>query len=178
QLSEQTKAGYAMLNFGGKDAEIFGINVVGNAGVRVVQTKEVSTGAASFPNFTNLAALAPCGTPLGVGNVVNPACYLTRPAALPSFNVRFGLTSKDFIRFAYSKAISRPDVGLLRNYVSINSPFINTGPDSPYVVYNSPTAAHVAANVVGYNFLFNSTAGNAGLLPESADQFDLSYERY
>jgi TonB-dependent receptor len=198
QLSEQTKAGYAMLNFGGKDADIFGVNVVGNAGVRVVQTKEVSTGAASFPNTTNLAALAPCGTPLGVGNVVNPACYLT-PAilafsngnngtpntysgthtdALPSFNVRFGLDAKDFIRFAYSKAISRPDVGLLRNYVSINSPFINTGPDSPYVVYNSPTAAHVAANVVGYNFLFNSTAGNAALQPESADQFDLSYERY
>jgi len=198
QLSEQTKAGYAMLNFGGKDADIFGVNVVGNAGVRVVQTKEVSTGAASFPNTTNLAALAPCGTPLGVGNVVNPACYLT-PAilafsngnngtpntysgthtdALPSFNVRFGLDAKDFIRFAYSKAISRPDIGLLRNYVSINSPFINTGPDSPYVVYNSPTAAHVAANVVGYNFLFNSTAGNAALQPESADQFDLSYERY
>jgi TonB-dependent receptor len=46
------------------------------------------------------------------------------------------------------------------------------------VVYSSPTAAHVAANVVGYNFVFNSTAGNAGLLPESADQLDLSYERY
>src|SRR5271168_3213943 len=198
QLSEQTKAGYAMLNFGGKDAELFGVNVVGNAGVRVVQTKEVSTGSVSYPNFSNLAALAPCGTALGVGNVVNPACYLT-PAivafsngsngtpntytgthtdALPSFNVRFGLDAKDFIRFAYSRAISRPDVGYLRNYISINSPFINTGPDSPYVVYNSPTAAHVAANVVGYNFVFNSTAGNAALQPESADQFDLSYERY
>jgi hypothetical protein len=131
QLTEQTKAAYVMLNFGGRDSDIFGVNVVGNAGVRVVQTKEVSSGAVSFPNFTNLAALAPCGTPLGVGNVVNPACYLT-PAilafsngsngtpntysgthtdVLPSFNVRFGLDEKDFIRFAYSKAISRPDVG-------------------------------------------------------------------
>jgi TonB-dependent receptor len=198
QLTEQTKAAYMMLNFGGRDSDIFGVNVVGNAGVRVVQTKEISSGAVSYPDTTNLAALAPCGTPLGVGNVVNPACYLT-PAilafsngsngtpntytgthtdALPSFNVRFGLDAKDFIRFAYSKAISRPDVGYLRNYVSINSPFINTGPDSPYVVYNSPTAAHTTANVVGYNFVFNSTAGNAALLPESADQFDLSYERY
>jgi len=198
QLEEQTKAAYLMLNFGGPNSDIFGVNIVGNAGVRVVQTKEISAGSVSYPDQTNLAALAPCGTPLGAGNVVNPACYLT-PAilafsngangtpntysathtdALPSFNVRFGLDAKDFIRFAYSKAISRPDVGLLRNYVQINSPFINTGPDSPYVVYNSPTAAHVAANVVGYKFVFNSTAGNAGLLPESADQFDLSYERY
>jgi TonB-dependent receptor len=197
QIEEQTKAAYLMLNFGGPNSDIFGVNVVGNVGVRVVQTKEISNGNVAYPDTTNLAALAPCGTPLGAGNVVNPSCYLTpdilafstgggspnsftgtHTDALPSFNVRFGLTTQDFIRFAYSKAISRPDMGLLRNYVQINSPFINTGPDSPYVVYSSPTAAHVAANVTGYNFVFNSTAGNAALLPESADQFDLSYERY
>ena len=62
--------------------------------------------------------------------------------------------------------------------MQVNAPFINTTPDSPYVVYNSPTAAHVASNVVGYKWVFNSTAGNAALLPEMSDQFDLSYERY
>jgi TonB-dependent receptor len=198
QLEEQTKAAYVMLNFGGPNSNIFGsVNVVGNVGVRVVQTQEKSAGSVGYPTTTNLLALGACGTPLSAGNVVNPSCYLTPDVvafsngggapntytathtnALPSFNVRFGLDEKDFIRFAYSKAISRPDIGLLRNYVQINSPYINTGPDSPYVVYNSPTAAHVAANVTGYKFVFNSTAGNAGLLPESADQFDLSYERY
>jgi TonB-dependent receptor len=197
ELEEETKAAYLMLNFGGPNADLFGVNVVGNVGVRVVQTKEISNGSVSYPDLTNLAALAACSTPLSPGIVVNPGCYLTpqilafsngggspnaytgtHTDALPSFNVRFGLTTQDYIRFAYSKAISRPDIGLLRNYVQVNSPFINTGPDSPYVVYNSPTAAHVAANVVGYNFVFNATAGNAALLPESADQFDLSYERY
>ena len=59
--------------------------------------------------------------------------------------------------------MSRPDIGLLRNFVSINPPVINTSPDSPYVVYNSPTAAHTAANVTGYNFVFQANAGNAGL---------------
>jgi TonB-dependent receptor len=196
QLDETTKAAYLMLNFGGANANIFGINVVGNAGVRVVRTGENSSGAVGFPAPLNLT-FAPCGTPLSAGNIVNPACYVTPAIAafanggstpnsydaehtnvLPSFNVRFGLDEKDFIRFAYSKAISRPDIGLLRNYVQMNAPFLNTTPDSPYVVYNSPTAAHVAANVVGYNFVFNSTAGNAALLPESADQLDLSYERY
>jgi TonB-dependent receptor len=196
QLDETTKAAYLMLNFGGTNSSIFGVNVVGNAGVRVVETGENSIGGVEFPAPLNLT-FAKCGSPLSAGNVVNPGCYVT-PAltafanggngqnsydaehtnVLPSFNVRFGLDEKDFIRFAYSKAISRPDIGLLRNYVQINTPFINTGPDSPYVVYSSPTAAHVAANVVGYNFVFNSTAGNAALRPESADQLDLSFERY
>ena len=199
QVDEKSKAGYIMLNFGGPDANIFGhVNVVGNVGVRIVETQESSGGSIGYPTSTNLLALAPCGTPLGPGSVVNPSCYLTPQVlafasgggtpntytsshtnALPSFNVRFGLDDKDFLRFAYSRAISRPDMGFLRNYVQINSPYTNdTGPNSPYVVYNSPTAAHTAANVVGYNFVFNATAGNAGLLPEMADQFDLSFERY
>jgi len=46
------------------------------------------------------------------------------------------------------------------------------------VVYNSPTAAHIPANVVGYNFIFQANAGNAGLRPIKSDQFDLSFERY
>jgi TonB-dependent receptor len=197
-VEEKTDAGYLMLNFGGKDSNIFGaINVVGNVGVRVVRTQEISDGSISYPDATNLLALSPCSAPLGPNSVVNPSCYLTPQVvafssgggtpntftgshtnALPSFNVRFGLDEKDYVRFAYSRALSRPDIGLLRNFVTINSPFINATPDSPYVIYNSPTAAHTAANVVGYDWVFNSTAGNAGLLPEIADQFDLSYERY
>ncbi len=197
KVDEVTKAAYVMLNFGGPSTDIFGqVNVVGNVGVRVVQTEETSTGNVAYPSATNLLGLGQCTPPVGT-NVVNPACYVTpdliafssgggasdtfrgtHTNALPSFNVRFGLTDKDFVRFAYSKAISRPSIGLLRNFVQINSPFINLGPDSPYVIYNSPTAAHVAANVIGYKFVFNATAGNAGLRPESADQFDLSYEKY
>jgi TonB-dependent receptor len=197
QTEEQTKAAYAMLNFGGANTSIFGqVNVVGNVGVRVVQTEETALGSVSYPAPTNLTNLGACVPATGV-NVVSAACYLT-PAilafansggssdtykgthtnVLPSFNVRFGVTDKDFVRFAYSKAISRPDTGLLRNTVQINSPFIDQTASSPYVIYNSPTAAHIAANVVGYKFLFNSTAGNANLRPESADQLDLSYERY
>jgi TonB-dependent receptor len=197
-VNERTEGGYVMLNFGGRDTSIFGhVNVVGNIGVRIVGTDETSAGSVGYPTATNLLALAPCNTPLGPNSVVNPSCYLTpgivafanggsssdtfrgsHVNTLPSFNVRFGLDPKDFVRFAYSRALARPDIGLLRNYVQINSPVINTSPDSPYVVYNSPTAPHTAANVVGYKFVFNSTAGNAGLLPELADQVDLSYERY
>jgi TonB-dependent receptor len=197
-LREQTKTAYAMLRFGGDDTNIFGgINVRGNVGVRVIRTMEDSAGSVGFPTATSLTQLPPCGTPLGPNSVVNPSCFLT-PAVLafangagapnsyrsaftswlPSFNVRFGLDREDFLRFAYSRALARPDIGLLRNYVQINPPAINTSPDSPFVVYNSPTAAHVAANVTGYNFVFQANAGNAALRPLMADQFDLSFERY
>ncbi len=196
-LRERTKAAYAMLNFGGDNATIFGnVAVVGNVGVRVVRTTENSNGSIGDPTADALNNLAPCNAPLG-SNVVNPSCYLTAGVLafasgggtpntyrhsftnwLPSFNVRFDLDRKDFLRFAYSKAISRPDIGYLRNYVQINSPIINAGPDSPYVIWSSPTAPHIPANVVGYNFVFQANAGNAALKPVSADQFDVSFERY
>jgi TonB-dependent receptor len=82
------------------------------------------------------------------------------------------------MRFAYSRAMSRPDIGLLRNFVAINAPIINTGADSPYIVWTNPSAPHTAANVAGYNFVFQADAGNAGLKPLIADQFDLTFERY
>ncbi|HYZ47405.1 MAG TPA: TonB-dependent receptor, partial [Sphingomonas sp.] len=197
RLRERTEAAYAMLRFGGEATYISGINVRGNVGVRVIRTTENSVGSVGFPTQTALTQLPACNAPLGANSVVNPSCYLTPSVLafavgggtpntyrssftnwLPSFNVRLGLDSKDFIRFAYSRALSRPDIGLLRNYVQINPPLIDTSPDSPYVIYNSPTAAHTAANVVGYKFVFQANAGNAGLRPLMADQFDLSFERY
>src|SRR5579863_1598857 len=166
-VEERTKAAYLMLNFGGDTANLFGrINVVGNVGARVVRTEEISSGSVEFPPATDVTSLPPCLSTLAAGSVVNASCYLT-PAivafansggspstelfaytnVLPSFNVRFGVDSEDFIRFAYSKAMSRPDIGLLRNYVQVTTPQLDTSADSPYVVYNSPTAAHIPANV-------------------------------
>ena len=199
-VEEKTKAAYAMLRFGGDDKTIFnGVTVQGNVGLRFVRTETTSSGGVAFPTNTwyNTVIATPCGTPLTQGNVVNPACYVTNALRdfsqgggsdndfsgkhdnwLPSFNVRFGIDDKSFIRFAASRAMSRPDFGLLRNFVAIQAPAINTGPDSPYVIYNSPTAAHVAANVTGYNFQFNADSGFGALKPITADQFDVTFEHY
>ena len=38
---------------------------------------------------------------------------------LPSFNVRLDITPKWLVRFAASKAMSRPDIGLLKNFVAL-----------------------------------------------------------
>ncbi len=198
RVRERTTAGYAMLRFGGDDKTIFGdVNVIGNVGVRVVRTKVDSTGSVAFPATNIFNNLPACDTALSGGSLLNVSCYVTpeiRAFAdggvtpntyrgtdtqwLPSFNVRFGLDAKDFVRFAYSRALSRPDFGLLRNTVAINAPIINTTADSPYIVYNSPTAERTPENVTGYNFVFVANAGNAGLRPITADQFDISFERY
>lgn len=197
KVREQTEAAYLMLRFGGDDKTIGGVSVVGNVGLRVVRTRGTSEGSIAFPAANVFANLQPCGTPLSGNNIVNPSCYLT-PAILafangaaqadtfkasstewlPSFNVRFGLDDRSFIRFAYSRAMSRPDIGFLRNSVAINGPIIATTADSPYIVFNSPTAPRTAANVTGYNFVFQANAGNAALKPITADQFDLSFEHY
>ncbi|RAK58327.1 TonB-dependent receptor [Phenylobacterium hankyongense] len=199
-VEEKTKAAYAMLRFGGDDVTIFnGVTVQGNVGVRFVRSELTSSGGVAYPTadwYRQLTAI-PCGTPLPSNVVVNPACYAT-PALLafsnggsslnsfggshddwlPSFNVRFGLTDRQFLRFAASRALARPDFGLLRNFANIQKPVIDVGPNSAYVVYNSPTAAHVAANVTGYNFIFNADSGYGALHPITADQFDISYENY
>jgi len=110
---------------------------------------QYSTGSSGVPQVT---LLPNANTNYAAGGFSNPTNYFipfpailafsnsggspntykgTHTNVLPAFNVRFGFTDKDFVRFAYSKAISRPDTGLLRNTVQINSPFINANADSP-----------------------------------------------
>ncbi len=198
-IREQTAAAYAMLKFGGNTTTIFdGITVQGNVGVRAVKTWDKSDGQVGFPDATTtFANLAPCDAALSGTAIVNPSCYLTDAVRafatgggtpnnlkathmnwLPSFNVRFGLDSKNYIRFGYSRAMSRPDIGLLRNYIMINAPLIDNTATSPYIVYKDPNGPHTAANVAGYNFVFNAESGYGGLKPITADQIDLSFERY
>lgn len=193
-VTEKTYAGYAMVNFGDRDTKLFDwLSVQGNAGVRVVRTSINSEGSVGFPTAQTLDNLlqTPCGSTLPPGAVVNPSCSITSSLlafadgsgipnsfstdytdVLPSFNVRFGLPQEQYVRFAASEAVSRPDFGLLRNFVSIQSPVIDTTAGSPYLIRDS------SGKVTGYQYEFTAQAGNAALRPEKADQFDLGYECY
>lgn len=196
-VHEKSKAAYLMLRFGGPEANIGKVNVVGNVGVRFVRTEVESNGNVSFPTsqWYNDAMASGQGACNAANNGTNQAtdiqCWLT-PAllaysnaagaknsldasytnVLPSFNVRLGFTEEQFVRFGYSKGISRPDFGLLRNSVAINGPPIDVSNSSPYLIKDA------AGNVTGYNFVFSAEAGYAGLKPVEADNFDLSYEWY
>src|SRR3546814_12807044 len=66
EVTEKTKAAYAMLGFGGDNAMLGGMNVRGNIGVRIVRTDIDSVGNVGFPQssiFTPVLS-RPCGTPL------------------------------------------------------------------------------------------------------------------
>jgi TonB-dependent receptor len=201
-VTEKTTAGYLMVGFGGEDLAIFGIPVSGNIGARYIKTELTSTGGVSFPTHdwyanNTLPTTPACNAPLTGNNVTNISCWLTPGLGtfsnggsglntygktsynlLPSFNVKFELTDNSILRFAVSEAMSRPDFGYLRNYVGISSPNIDVTNTSPYVIYNSPTAAHTPANVTGYNFVFIANAGNPALKPMTAWQYDATFEHY
>lgn len=189
-VTEKTNAAYAMLRFGGDQPVFGGITVRGNLGLRYIRTDVRSRGSVGYPPTTTFANITPCGQ-LPPGWVVNPACFLTPQVLafasgggtedtwrssyenwLPSFNVRFGLDTSNFVRFGYSKAISRPDFGLLRNFVSIQGPIIDGSASSPYLIRNA------AGAVTGYNFVFRAESGYPALKPIVADQFDLTFESY
>ena len=199
-VAEVTDAAYAMLRFGDDNHRLFGrIGVRGNVGVRYVRTEVESGGSVAFPvpSWYQLAAATPCNAPLAGDSVTNVSCWLTPDLLafsnglgvgnqlrrdhhdlLPSFNLRMQVDENEFVRFSVSRSLSRPDFGLLRNYVGIQAPTLDTSPSSPYVVYRSPGAAHIPENVVGYNFVFQADSGFAALEPITADNFDLAYENY
>ncbi len=86
-VTEKSKAAYLMLRFGGDDANLGSVNVVGNVGVRVVQTDVTSHGQVSFPTsqwYTNALASGQ-GACNAANNGTNQAtdiqCWLT-PALL------------------------------------------------------------------------------------------------
>jgi TonB-dependent receptor len=199
-VAEVTDAAYAMLRFGGDEHRLFGrIPVRGNVGVRYVRTQVESRGGVAFPVATwyQLAAATPCDAPLAGDSVTHVSCWLTPELLvfsnglgasdelsrdhhnlLPSLNLRLQVDDNEFVRFGASRSLSRPDFGLLRNYVGIQSPTLDTSPNSPYVVYSSPGAAHTSQNVAGYNFVFHADSGFGALAPITADNFDLAYENY
>lgn len=89
---------------------------------------------------------------------------------LPSINLRLGLNDEMIIRAAYSKGISRPDLGLLRNYFTINP-----------LTQDDPRTAGGDEPPEGFQdgwYGFDASGGNAFLKPTEADNYDLSFEWY
>jgi iron complex outermembrane recepter protein len=197
-VSEETTAAYVMLKFGGPDAMVGNFRVSGNIGLRYVQTKDVSSGSFTLPNPFTASQLACADIPVIPGQPTpNPpktvGCYLspadiafnsggsvlteadtTHHNWLPSFNLKINLTDKWLLRFAASRAMSRPDIGLLKNYVSIGSPTLPSGsnPSDPAWIKDAQ------GNITGINLFYSADAYNPYLKPTTADQFDISLENY
>jgi TonB-dependent receptor len=154
-ITEHVYSGYLMTVFA--DNTHFGVPMDGNIGVRVVSTDDQIAGAIQLPSDSNVI-LTP-GSPA----VTFPGGFLPRSAdtsnlhVLPSLNFQFLLDPQTHLRFAFSQAMSRPTFSQL-------SPGTQVGA--------STDGSH---NFVGFTAGF---AGNPNLVPETANQFDMSLEWY
>jgi iron complex outermembrane receptor protein len=196
-VSEKTKAAYIMLKFGGPNALVGGFRVSGNVGVRYVKTEDESSGSVQAPSPFSPSTLACAAIPPPPPPLLPPAipntigCYLsaqdiafnagggTRSTVttehenwLPSFNLKVDLNDDWVVRFALSRAMSRPDIGLLKNYVNISTSL----PGSQDI--NDPRYIKVAGVVTGVNPTYSADAYNPRLAPTTADQVDISLENY
>jgi len=196
---------YAMLKFGGPDATVFGggITLSGNVGVRVVQTNLTSIGAVNFATpFTfdetncltltpeQIAALAPGQYAVSPGclgqNSLDDQAFsdggyssstvkTKHTYTLPSLNLRFSLPDNWVVRFAASRAMSMPDMGLLKNYTTLQRSYL---PQSAITVGNPNIVLDGSGNPVSYIYGYSGSTGNPRLKAITADQFDLTIERY
>ena len=189
-VTEDVDAAYIMLKFGGDDTKIGNVGFRGNIGVRFVKTEVSAVGGIQYPIWTPPAPQPPPAP--GQPDRTDPLTLVsqddidfmngsTEPQSgggehtnwLPSLNLRFGLTDDQFIRFAASRALARPDMGLYKNYIGVSRAGTACGGG---VVYEVP--GDCTSNPVAYNPQYTAQAGNPGLGPTTADQLDLTYEYY
>lgn len=143
--TEKTLTGYVSVRAG---TDIAGIPVDGSAGVRVVRTKTSSDGYL-FPSDPTIDPTdASQLEPITVGR--------SYTSVLPSFNLRAEFTDKLQARFAFAKAIARPDFTQMATNV-------NLGP---------PTVVNPQTGRPG------GSSGNPLLDPIKSTQFDVSLEWY
>jgi iron complex outermembrane recepter protein len=189
-VSEDVDAAYIMLKFGNDDTNWGSVNVRGNIGVRYVRTTVEAAGGIQYPNFTppSAGSCVPSTTGVISALCLTPADdILFMDAAtseqtggaehtnwLPSLNLRFGLTDKTFFRFALSRAMARPDMGLYKNYVGVS--LVQPGCDNGTTVYAVP--GDCTSSPISYTPAYTADAGNPQLGPTTADQIDLTYEWY
>ncbi len=92
---------------------------------------------------------------------------------LPSFNIKFNLDDQWILRFAASRAMSRPDMGYFKNFVSVSAPSFDAN-------CQTADACTIGSNgkVTDYTPKWFASAGNPGIKSTTADQFDISLEDY
>jgi iron complex outermembrane receptor protein len=184
-VTEDTRAAYVMLKFGGEDTKIGNISVRGNVGVRWVTTDVFGSGGVLFKAYappgqgTNGNAhprtlISPDDLTFQNGNSYTDSDGAKNTNWLPSFNVRFGLTDDQFVRFAASRALSRADMGLYKFYYTIEAD--DGGCADGTVVWTIPGDCSSAP--VSWTPRYSGDTGNPALKPTTADQVDLTYEWY
>ena len=170
---ELTKTAYAQLRFGFDE---WNVPVDGNVGLRVVNTKYDTTGYTSL-NYT--------ATDIGAGTVVGgPIPVFTNfqtpieirnsyTDVLPTLNLKYKFRDNMQLRFAYAKAIARPDFSTLQPNVQMNA-----GSATVRTVVDTTVTPNTRTNYIDDLKNRGTALGNPILKPVKSDQFDVSGEWY
>ncbi len=181
ETREETFASYLRLDFGSDD--IFGgMRFNGNIGLRYVNTKfqtrgafetptagDVFSGDCSIPtpNPEEFCLLSPERQALALAFADGVAIPDTAQSSfnnwLPSLNLKLAVTDELIFRFGVSKGISRPELGLTRNF---------------FVAQQNITNLVVGGGDLANGPLFKADVGNPNLRPVEAVNWDLSAEYY
>ena len=152
-VEEKSAAAYAQINFASPDGR-----VTGNAGVRLVHTKELSSGYVPAPGATLIYGFAG-----GTNNITYSDQGVfsqenTYHNVLPDLNLTYKITDQLLTRFAAAQVMQRPDMNLLAQSSSPNAAAQPPPPPAPW--------------------LGTLAEGNPNLKPYLSNQFDLSLEWY
>jgi TonB-dependent receptor len=91
---------------------------------------------------------------------------------LPSFNLKVDLNDEWLARLALSRAMARPDIGYMKNYVSVGAKFPNTINEPGWI--RDP----VTGEVTGVEMRLAGSSQNPFLKPIEANQIDIAVEHY
>jgi len=164
---ERSKALYAQLRFGFDDLKY---PIDGNIGVRYVKTNMIAHGYTVF-SFT--APNIPAGatvTGIPIPNIPNfqqkQDFDNSYSNVLPTLNLRMKASDKLQFRFAYGKAMARPDFSQLQAYTNLSEA--------------TTTTTNTATNIVNVSnvSLTGTGSGNPMLRPTMAKQADITAEWY
>ncbi len=175
-ISEDVLSAYVQFDI---DSEFAGMPVVGNVGLRYVQTNQVSSGSA--PAFVNIVEID--GPDLiEIGDISPVSRQNDYSEILPSLNLRFEVQEDMFVRFAASKVLTRPELNDLSPRLEVNAtiasadtgnpflnPFVSTQFDAGFEWYFSDASIFNAAifhKDIG-DFIQGVTVSNAEFLGET-----------
>jgi TonB-dependent receptor len=152
-VEEQSTAAYAQVDFASSSGRL-----TGNGGVRVVRTKEISSGYVPAPDATLILGFAGGTNNITYSNQGVFAQENTYDNVLPNLNLTYRITDRLLTRFAAARVMQRPDMNLL---AQSSSPNAATSPPPPPAQWIGTLAE-----------------GNPNLKPYLSDQFDVSLEWY
>jgi TonB-dependent receptor len=163
--NQETTAAYVQLSFKHDQWD-------GNVGVRFVRTEASGRGQLVFSQG-NFGPGAPADdVAFANGGSSETSGTNSYDDVLPSFNLRYKASDNVFLRFAVAKGIARPEFPQLLPSITVN---VQAGLLSGGVCVPIPAGNTTPGNCVAN---YNGFAGNAGLEPMEAMNYDFSAEWY